>query len=130
MAYIVFAEEVIEGMDLRPYRVETVDEGFARIMHRMGYSYHFLESPRGWTLMITDPAAANSRVPQRSLPRPMTTSYKRPRDARYDLLEQAVDGRINGHVCIHEDEYWRRLEEESSPERARARLAEQREGQR
>ena len=105
MAYIVFAEEVIEGMDLRPYRVETVDEGFARIMHRMGYSYHFLESPRGWTLMITDPAK-----PQRSVPRPMTTSYKRPRDARYDLLEQAVDGRINGNVCIHEDEYWRRLE--------------------
>lgn len=114
MAYIVFAEEVIEGMDLRPYRVETVDEGFARIMHRTGYSYHFLESPRGWTLMITDPAH-----PERGIPRPMTTSYKRPRDARYDLLEQAVDGRINGHVCIHEDEYWRRLEQESGPVRAR-----------
>ena len=105
MAYIVFAEEVIEGMDIRPYRVQTIDEGFARIMFRMGYSYHFLESPRGWTLMITDPAK-----PERSVPRPMTTSYKRPRDARYDLIEQAVDGRINGHVCIHEDEYWRRLE--------------------
>jgi hypothetical protein len=125
MAYIVFAEEVIEGMDIRPYRVETIDEGFARIMFRMGYSYHFLESPRGWTLMITDPAVTDSRAPdstgpdsngldsnrlQRSVPRPMTTSYKRPRDARYDLIEQAVDGRINGHVCIHEDEYWRRLE--------------------
>ena len=106
MAYIVFAEEVIEGMDLRPYRVESIDEGFARILNRAGYSHHFLESPRGWSLVITD----NSSAPQRSVPPPMTTSYKRPRDARYDLLEQAVDGRINGHVCIHEDEYWRRLE--------------------
>lgn len=110
MAYIVFAEEVIEGMDIRPYRVETIDEGFARILFRMGYSYHFLESPRGWTLMITGPAVTEPNGPQRSMPRPMTTSYKRPRDARYDLIEQAVDGRINGHVCIREDEYWRRLE--------------------
>ena len=90
MAYIVFAEEVIEGMDMRPYRVESLDEGFARILGRMGYSYHFLESPRGWTLMITDPAVSDSSVPRRSVPRPMTTSYKRPRDARYDLIEQAV----------------------------------------
>lgn len=110
MAYIVFAEEVHEGMDLRPYRVETIDEGFARIVHRMGFSYHFLESPRGWTLMITDPAH-----PERSIPCPMTTSYKRPRDARYDLLEQAVDGRIGGHVCVHEDEYWKRLDERRDP---------------
>ena len=26
MAYIVFAEEVIEGMDLRPYRVESIGQ--------------------------------------------------------------------------------------------------------
>jgi hypothetical protein len=107
MAYIVFAEEVIETMDMRPYRVETLEEGFQRIIHRSGYSYHFLESPRGWSLLITDP-----QHPERSVPRPMTTSYKRPRDARYDLIEQAVDGRICGHVCMHEDEYWRRLEGE------------------
>jgi len=118
MAYIVFAEEVIENTDLRPYRVETIEEGFQRILYRAGYSYHFLETPRGWSLMITDPAH-----PDRSVPRPMTTSYKRPRDARYDLIEQAVDGRIAGHVCLHEDEYWRRLEENSAPGAAQGRLS-------
>ena len=118
MAYIVFAEEVVEGMDMRPYRVETIDEGFARILHRMDYSYHFLESPRGWTLMITDPAGLHSGVP-----RPMTTSYKRPRDARYDLIEQAVDGRINGHLCLHEDEFWRRREAYNDVRRSEVRRA-------
>ena len=123
MAYIVFAEEVIEGMDMRPYRVESLDEGFARILNRMGYSYHFLESPRGWTLMITDPAAGDSSVPRRSVPRPMTTSYKRPRDARYDLIEQAVDGRIDGHLCLHEDEFWRRREAYNDVRRSEERRA-------
>ena len=122
MAYIVFAEEVIEGMDMRPYRVESIDEGFARILNRAGYSYHFLESPRG-TLMITAPAAADSNEPRGSVPRPMTTSYKRPRDARYDLIEQAVDGRINGHLCLHEDEFWRRREAYNDVRRSEVRRA-------
>jgi hypothetical protein len=33
--------------------------------------------------------------------------YKKPRDAQHDLMTQAVDGRVRGHVAIRDDLFGR-----------------------
>ena len=37
--------------------------------------------------------------PERS-PEPIHSSYKKPRDAQHDLMTQAVDGRVRGHIAL------------------------------
>ncbi len=34
-------------------------------------------------------------------PDPVFSDYKKPDDAKRDLIAQAVDGRLRGHVAIH-----------------------------
>ena len=44
--------------------------------------------------------------PERS-PDPIHSTCIKPRDAQYDLMSQAVDGRLKGHVALHADAYQR-----------------------
>jgi hypothetical protein len=60
-------------------------------------TYHFEQEQEGWQLAFKD-----VERPDRS-PDPIHTDYKRPRDAKHDLIAQAVDGRIRGHVAIRDD---------------------------
>ena len=77
--------------------VATLDQAFARICCHCGLSYRFVPVEEGWTLEMTD-----VERPERS-PEPIHSSYKKPRDAQHDLMTQAVDGRVRGHVAIRDD---------------------------
>ena len=81
--------------------VPTLDQAFARICCHCGLSYRFVPGDEGWTLEMTD-----VERPERS-PEPIHSSYKKPRDAQRDLMTQAVDGRIRGHVAIRDDLFGR-----------------------
>jgi len=81
--------------------VPTLDQAFARICCHCGLSYRFVPAEGGWTLEMTD-----VERPDRN-PEPIHSGYKKPRDAQLDLLTQAVDGRIRGHVAIRDDLFGR-----------------------
>jgi hypothetical protein len=73
--------------------VPTLNEAFDRICCHCGLSYKFMAGEGGWLLEFTDVAR-----PERS-PEPIFSGYKRRQDAHADLMTQAVDGRIRGHVA-------------------------------
>lgn len=81
--------------------VPTLDQAFARICCHCGLSYRFVAEEEGWRLEMTDVAR-----PECS-PDPVHSSYKKPRDAQHDLMTQAVDGRIRGHVAVRDDLFGR-----------------------
>jgi len=81
--------------------VPTLDQAFARICCHCGLSYRFVSGDEVWTLEMTD-----VERPERS-PEPIHSSYKKPRDAQHDLMTQAVDGRVRGHVAIRNDLFGR-----------------------
>jgi len=83
--------------------VPTLDQAFARICCHCGLSYRFVPGDEGWTLEMTD-----VERPERS-PEPIHSTYKKPRDAQHDLMTQAVDGRIRGHVAVRDDLFGRAL---------------------
>jgi len=96
--YVVFAEE--SDFSSKPAGeniVPTLDQAFARICCHCGLSYRFVPEEEGWRLELTD-----VERPDRN-PEPIYSSYKKPRDAQHDLMTQAVDGRIRGHVAIRDD---------------------------
>lgn len=95
--YVVFAEEVDAAPPGPSNSARTLNEAFARICCRCGLSYRFVAVEDGWTLVMTD-----VERPERS-PEPIRSSYKKPCDAQHDLMAQAVDGRIRGHVAIRDD---------------------------
>jgi hypothetical protein len=97
--YIVFAEELVASPPNPGNSARTLDEAFARICCRCGLSYEFFPEEDGWRLQLTDVAQ-----PQQS-PTPIRSSYKRLQDAQHDLLSQAVDGRIRGHIAVPSDDY-------------------------
>src|SRR5580693_3928003 len=99
--YVVFAEE-LEGGDFsaKGHVVQSLEQAFAKIVCRCGLSYGFEQEQEGW-LVLTD-----VERPDRS-PEPIHTDYKRPRDAKHDLMAQAVDGRIRGHVAISAEDFER-----------------------
>lgn len=66
----------------------------------MSYAFEPQEQ-EGWRLVLTD-----VERPDRS-PQPIHTDYKRPRDAKHDLIAQAVNGRLRGHVAIRDDLFGR-----------------------
>ena len=92
--YYVFAEELENAADATGHMVPTLEQAFAQIACRCGLSYHFEHEQEGWRLVFTD-----VERPERS-PEPVHTDYKRPRDAKHDLIAQAVDGRLRGHVAV------------------------------
>ena len=94
--YVVFAEELEDTADLLPHTVQTLEQAFARIACRCGYNYHFEpRSEEGWAMILTDVAR-----PECS-PEPILSDYKKPDDAKHDLIAQAVDGRLRGHMAVH-----------------------------
>jgi hypothetical protein len=92
--YVVFAKELEGAASVAPKTVPTLEQAFAQIACRCGLSYHFEQEQEGWRLIFTD-----VERPECS-PEPIHTDYKRPRDAKHDLIAQAVDGRLRGHVAI------------------------------
>lgn len=106
--YVVFAEE-LEGVPAtRDNIVQSLEVAFARIVCRAGLAYAFEAEKEGWRLVLTD-----VERPERS-PDPIHSYCIKPRDARYDLLSQAVDGRIRGHVAMTFDEFKAGREEKRS----------------
>ena len=95
--YVLFAEELDATPPGPSNSARTLDEAFARICCRCGLSYRFVPVQEGWTLEMTD-----VERPDRS-PEPIHSSYKKPRDAQHDLMTQAVDSRIRGHLAIRDD---------------------------
>ena len=101
--YIVFAEELDGIADTKGHLVQSLEQAFAQIACRCGYSYQFEQEQDGWKLVLTDVERPDCS------PEPIISSYQRPRDAKHDLIAQAVDGRLRGHVAISYDEFERQL---------------------
>src|SRR5689334_19394314 len=115
--YIVFAEELDAAPPGPGNRAGTLEEAFARICCRAGLSYRFEPADEhGWCLFLTD-----VERPERS-PKPIRSTYHRPQDARHDLMSQAVDGRIGGHVAVHREAFENTLIMKTA-ERVRAHVA-------
>ena len=100
--YVVFAEELEGATDAQGHIVQSLEQAFAQIACRCGLSYHFEQEQDGWRLVFTD-----VERPERS-PEPVHTDYKRPRDAKHDLIAQAVDGRLRGHAAVSLQDFERR----------------------
>lgn len=88
--YMVF----LEGRDERsgpPLHIaRTLEQAFAQIACRCGYSYRIEAEEHGWQLVLTD-----VEHPDES-PEPINSTCIKPRDAHYDLMTKAVDGRLKG----------------------------------
>jgi hypothetical protein len=99
--YVVFVEE-LDG-DPEPQNiVRTLEQAFAQIACRCGYSYRFEPAQeQGWCLFLID-----VERPERS-PDPIHSTCIKPRDAQFDLMRQAVDGRLKGHVALNTDAFAR-----------------------
>ena len=99
--YVVFVEETDNAFAGQPlHTARTLDQAFAQIVCRCGYSYRFEPAQElGWCLFLTD-----IERPDRS-PDPIHSTCIKPRDAHYDLMSQAVDGRIRGHVAVRSDAF-------------------------
>lgn len=99
--YVVFVEE-LEGPQDPIHTAKTLEQAFAQIACRCGYSYRFEPAEeQGWCLFLID-----VERPERS-PDPIHSTCIKPRDAQYDLMAQAVDGRLKGHVALHIEAYRR-----------------------
>jgi hypothetical protein len=103
VAYVVFAEELDCDSNLRSRTVETLEQAFLRIAERCGYTYYFGQESEGWKMVLTDTARPDCS------PEPILSDYKKPRDAKHDLMMQAVDGRLRGHVAISLEEFMARF---------------------
>jgi hypothetical protein len=99
--YVVFVEELEDGISPALHTARTLEQAFSQITFRCGYSYSFESQSDGWKLVLTDVAR-----PECS-PEPIYSSCIKPRDAQYDLMSQAVDGRLKGHVALTSDAYQR-----------------------
>ena len=98
--YVVVVEELDVGQE--PLHIaRNVEQAFAQIACRCGYSYQFESEEHGWRLVLID-----VERPECS-PEPIHSTCIKPRDAQHDLMSQAVDGRLRGHVALHVDAYRR-----------------------
>jgi hypothetical protein len=99
--YVVFVEEL--EADQKPLHIaRNVEQAFAQIACRCGYSYRFEPADeQGWCLFLID-----VERPERS-PDPIHSTCIKPRDAHHDLMSQAVDGRLKGHVALETEAYQR-----------------------
>jgi len=98
--YVVFVEELQNGQDPLT-TARTLDQAFAQIVCRCGYSYAFESDAEGWRLVLTDVERPDCS------PDPIHSSCIKPRDAQHDLMSQAIDGRLKGHVALHGDAFMR-----------------------
>lgn len=100
--YVVFAEELENAAATKGHLVQSLEQAFAQIACRCGYNYHFEQEQNGWKLVLMDVERPDCS------PEPIISTYKRPRDAKHDLIAQAVDGRLKGHIAISYDEFERK----------------------
>ena len=99
--FVVFVEE-LDGEPAPQHIARTLDQAFAQIVCRCGYSYRFEPAQeQGWCLFLID-----VERPERS-PDALHSTCIKPRDAQYDLMRQAVDGRLKGHVALSAEAYQR-----------------------
>ena len=99
--YVVFVEELDAGQGPQ-HIARTLDQAFAMVVCRCGYSYRFEPAQeQGWCLFLID-----VERPERS-PDPIHSTCIKPRHAQYDLMSQAVDGRLKGHVALPAELYER-----------------------
>src|SRR6187551_2045850 len=117
--YVVFVEELDAGQEPGQENIaRTLDQAFAMVVCRCGYSYRFEPAQeQGWCLFLID-----VERPERS-PDPLHSTCIKPRDAQYDLMRQAVDGRLKGHVAL-EAEAFQRARLMRSAQGTRVQLAE------
>jgi hypothetical protein len=94
--YVVFVEDIEQNGEAL-HTASTLEQAFAQIAFRCGLSYRFESEAEGWKLVLTD-----VEHPECS-PDPIHSTCIKPRDAQHDLMSQAVDGRIRGHVAIRDD---------------------------
>lgn len=99
--YVVFLEEVGEVPGGPLHTSRTLEQAFAQIACRCGYAYKFVPADPGWSLVITD-----VERPECS-PDPIHSTCVKPRDAQYDLMAKAVDGRLKGHIAVSAEAYQR-----------------------
>lgn len=109
MAYIVFAEELEDVADVRGHTVPTLEQAFAQIVGRCGLTHHFEQEDEGWRLVLLD-----TEDPSRS-PDPVLSTYIKPRDAHHDLMVQAVDGRLRGHIAVDAAAFNKQFRSTASP---------------
>lgn len=100
--YVVFAEELESLADVQSHTVGSLEQAFAQIVCRCGYAYHFEQEQEGWKLMLVDVERPGCS------PEPIFSNYTRPRDAKHDLIAQAVDGRLKGHIALSLDDLRKR----------------------
>jgi hypothetical protein len=93
--YVVFTEELDDFADVKAHTVASLEQAFAQIVCRCGLSYRFEPRGGGWALAFTD-----VERPDRN-PDPVFSDYRKPDDAKHDLIAQAVDGRLHGHIAMH-----------------------------
>jgi hypothetical protein len=111
--YVVFAEELDFGPPNPRHSAQTLEQAFARIACHCGLSYRFEPAGEyGWCLFLIDVERTDRSPP------PILSRYKRPQDAPHDLMSQAVDGRIRGHVAVPNDAFARMLIMKNSGVRA------------
>jgi len=100
--YVVFVEETEDAFEGPLHTAKTLEQAFAQIACRCGYSYRFEPAQEhGWCLFLTD-----VQRPERS-PEPIHSTCIKQRDAQYDLMSRAVDGRLKGHVALPAEAYQR-----------------------
>src|SRR3954462_5777026 len=100
--YVVFVEETEDAFEGPLHTAWTSEQAFEQITCRCGYSYRFEPAQeQGWCLFLID-----VERPERS-PDPIHSTCIKMRDAHHDLMSQAVDGRLRGHVALHIAAYQR-----------------------
>lgn len=113
---MVFLDNEEGGIGAPLHTARTLEQAFAQIAVCCGYSYRFEPAQeQGWCLFLID-----VERPERS-PDPIHSTCIKPRDAQRDLMSQAVDGRLKGHVALHVDAY-RRAQVLRSGQAARLRM--------
>lgn len=101
--YVVF----LEGSESEPgaalHTARTLEQAFSQIACRCGYNYRFeaADPEPGWRLVLTD-----VERPECS-PEPVYSTCLKPRDAQWDLMSKAVDGRLKGYIAVSADSYQR-----------------------
>ena len=97
--YVVFAEEIEAVADATGPVVQSLEQAFAQITCPCGYDYQFEPEESGRMLVLTDVDRPDCS------PDPVHTDYMRPRDAKHDLIAQAVNERLNGHLGVSYEQF-------------------------
>jgi hypothetical protein len=85
---------VTEDLEQIGGAVASLEQAFAQVCCRAGFSYHFEQEQDGWRLVLTD-----GERPECS-PEPIRSTYIKRADAHRDLMQQAVDGRLKGIAAV------------------------------